>query len=86
MSNLAVAFGLVLVIEGTLWALAPGLGRKFLEAVADSARIESALGGCGSGCGGRADHLARARLTPCTPRTELCFTLRFPLRLRQIEL
>ena len=28
MSNLIVALGLVLVIEGTLWALAPGLGRK----------------------------------------------------------
>jgi uncharacterized protein len=35
MSNLAVALGLVLVIEGALWALAPGLGRKFLEATAD---------------------------------------------------
>jgi uncharacterized protein len=35
MSNLAVAFGLVLVIEGMLWALAPGLGRKFLEATAE---------------------------------------------------
>ncbi len=34
MSNLAVAFGLVLVIEGTLWALAPGLGRRLLEAAA----------------------------------------------------
>jgi uncharacterized protein YjeT (DUF2065 family) len=34
MSNLAVAFGLVLVIEGVLWALAPGVGRKFLEATA----------------------------------------------------
>jgi uncharacterized protein len=34
MSNLAVAVGLVLVIEGSLWALAPGLGRKFLEAAA----------------------------------------------------
>ena len=35
MSSLAVAFGLVLVIEGTLWALWPGLGRKFLQATAD---------------------------------------------------
>ena len=34
MSTLVVALGLVLVIEGTLWALAPGLGRKFLEATA----------------------------------------------------
>jgi uncharacterized protein YjeT (DUF2065 family) len=36
MSNLAVAFGLVLVIEGSLWALAPGLGRKLLEAAAET--------------------------------------------------
>jgi len=35
MSSLAVAFGLVLVIEGTLWALSPGLGRKFLQATTD---------------------------------------------------
>jgi len=36
MSNLAIAFGLVLVIEGTLWALAPGLGRRLLEAAAQT--------------------------------------------------
>ncbi|MFO7476861.1 MAG: DUF2065 domain-containing protein [Methyloceanibacter sp.] len=36
MSTLAVAFGLVLVIEGSLWALSPGLGRKFLEVVAET--------------------------------------------------
>jgi uncharacterized protein len=36
MSNLAVAVGLILVIEGSLWALAPGLGRKFLEATANT--------------------------------------------------
>jgi hypothetical protein len=36
MSNLAVAVGLVLVIEGSLWALAPGLGRKFLEVAAET--------------------------------------------------
>jgi uncharacterized protein YjeT (DUF2065 family) len=35
MSDIAVALGLVLVIEGALWALAPGLGRKFLEATAE---------------------------------------------------
>lgn len=29
-----MALGLVLVIEGALWALAPGLGRKFLETTA----------------------------------------------------
>lgn len=34
MRDLAVAFGLVLVIEGLLWAVAPSLGRKLLEATA----------------------------------------------------
>jgi uncharacterized protein YjeT (DUF2065 family) len=34
MSDLTVALGLVLVIEGALWALAPGIGRKMLEATA----------------------------------------------------
>jgi uncharacterized protein len=36
MSNLMVALGLVVVIEGTLWALAPGLGRKLLQAAAET--------------------------------------------------
>jgi uncharacterized protein YjeT (DUF2065 family) len=31
MSDLVVAIGLVLVIEGLLWSLFPGLGRKLLE-------------------------------------------------------
>jgi len=34
MSDLAVAMGLVLVIEGLLWSLAPGLGRRLLDATA----------------------------------------------------
>ena len=34
MSDLAVALGLVLVIEGSLWALSPGIGRKLLQASA----------------------------------------------------
>ncbi len=34
MSDLAVAFGLVLVIEGLLWALSPALGRQLLAAAA----------------------------------------------------
>jgi len=34
MSDLIVAIGLVLVIEGLLWSLFPGLGRKLLEASA----------------------------------------------------
>ncbi len=35
MDDLAVAIGLVLVIEGLLWALAPRVGRKLLAATAD---------------------------------------------------
>jgi uncharacterized protein YjeT (DUF2065 family) len=45
MSTLAVAFGLVLVIEGTLWALAPGVGRRFLEATADMPESNLRLAG-----------------------------------------
>ena len=36
MSDLVVALGLVLVIEGLLWSLFPGLGRKLLEASAST--------------------------------------------------
>ncbi|HEX5932461.1 MAG TPA: DUF2065 domain-containing protein [Methyloceanibacter sp.] len=36
MSNIVVALGLVLVIEGTLWALAPGLGRRLLQTAAET--------------------------------------------------
>ncbi|MFQ5625076.1 MAG: DUF2065 domain-containing protein [Methyloligellaceae bacterium] len=32
MDDLLVAAGLVLVIEGLLWALAPGFGRRMLDA------------------------------------------------------
>jgi uncharacterized protein YjeT (DUF2065 family) len=35
MTDLTVAIGLVLVIEGLLWALAPRVGRKLLDATAD---------------------------------------------------
>jgi uncharacterized protein len=45
MSSLVVALGLVLVIEGSLWALAPGLGRKFLEATADMPESSLRLAG-----------------------------------------
>jgi uncharacterized protein len=34
MNDFAVALGLVLVIEGSLWALAPRFGRKMLDATA----------------------------------------------------
>jgi uncharacterized protein len=47
MSDLIVAFGLVLVIEGLLWSLWPGLGRKLLEVSAaapeSSLRLAGAL-------------------------------------------
>ncbi len=45
MSTLVVALGLVLVIEGSLWALAPGLGRRFLEATADMPESSLRLAG-----------------------------------------
>lgn len=47
MDDLAVAIGLVLVIEGLLWALAPRFGRKLLAATAEvpesSLRLAGAL-------------------------------------------
>ena len=36
MSDIAVAFGLVLVIEGLLWALAPDAARRMLEMAAET--------------------------------------------------
>jgi uncharacterized protein len=36
MSDLIVAFGLVMVIEGLLWAAAPQLGLKLLATAADT--------------------------------------------------
>jgi len=45
MSNLAVALGLVLVIEGSLWALAPGLGRRLLEVAAETPELNLRLVG-----------------------------------------
>lgn len=46
MSDLVVAFGLVLVIEGLIWALLPSLGISILESVsqmpAQSLRIAGA--------------------------------------------
>lgn len=47
MDDLAVAIGLVLVIEGLLWALLPRFGRRLLEATAKtpepSLRVAGAL-------------------------------------------
>jgi uncharacterized protein YjeT (DUF2065 family) len=45
MSDLAVALGLVLVIEGSLWALAPRFGRKMLEATAEVPETQLRLAG-----------------------------------------
>lgn len=36
MSDLLVGIGLVLVIEGLLWAMAPGMAMRMLEAAAQS--------------------------------------------------
>lgn len=36
MNDLIVAVGLVLVIEGSLWALSPAFGRKVLQATANT--------------------------------------------------
>lgn len=46
MSDLVVALGLVLVIEGVLWALAPRLGMKLLRAAAETP--DSVLRTCGA--------------------------------------
>jgi uncharacterized protein YjeT (DUF2065 family) len=45
MSDLLVAFGLVLVIEGLLWSLWPGLGRKLLEAASETPESTLRLAG-----------------------------------------
>ena len=45
MGDLAVAFGLVLVIEGSLWALVPGFGRKLLEAAGTMPESQLRLAG-----------------------------------------
>lgn len=36
MAEFGVAIGLVLVIEGLIWALAPHFGRKLLEAASET--------------------------------------------------
>lgn len=36
MSEIVVAFGLVLVIEGVLWALLPGMAQGLLRAAAET--------------------------------------------------
>jgi uncharacterized protein YjeT (DUF2065 family) len=45
MSDLLVALGLVLVIEGLLWSLWPGLGRKLLEVASETPETSLRLAG-----------------------------------------
>jgi uncharacterized protein YjeT (DUF2065 family) len=45
MSDLLVAFGLVLVIEGLLWSLWPGLGRRLLEVASETPETSLRLAG-----------------------------------------
>ena len=45
MSDLVVAFGLVLVIEGVLWAAFPFLGLKLLQTAAEMPEQSLRLGG-----------------------------------------
>ena len=45
MDDLLVAAGLVLVIEGLLWALAPRLGRRLLEAASETPESSLRLAG-----------------------------------------
>ena len=45
MSDLLVAFGLILVIEGLLWAAAPHLGLRMLAAAAQTPEQVLRLGG-----------------------------------------
>jgi uncharacterized protein YjeT (DUF2065 family) len=45
MSDLLVGLGLVLVIEGLLWSLWPGLGRKLLEAASQTPESTLRLAG-----------------------------------------
>ena len=52
MSTLVVALGLVLVIEGALWALPPGLGRKFLEATAEMPESTLRMAGAAAAASG----------------------------------
>ncbi|HEX4894416.1 MAG TPA: DUF2065 domain-containing protein [Hyphomicrobiaceae bacterium] len=35
MDDILVAVGLVLVVEGLIWAISPGLARRMLEAIAN---------------------------------------------------
>lgn len=48
MVDLLVAVGLVLVIEGLLWALAPGFGRRMLDAASQMPESSLRMAGAGA--------------------------------------
>jgi len=48
MGDLLVAAGLVLVIEGLLWALAPGFGRRMLDAASQMPDSSLRIAGAGA--------------------------------------
>ncbi len=48
MNDLLVAAGLVLVIEGLLWALAPGFGRRMLDAASQMPDSSLRIAGAGA--------------------------------------
>lgn len=52
MDDLAVAIGLVLVIEGLVWALVPRLGRRLLEASSETPESSLRLAGTLAVAGG----------------------------------
>lgn len=45
MNDIIVALGLVLVIEGMIWALTPNMGRRFLETASHMPEAELRLAG-----------------------------------------
>lgn len=52
MQDLIVAIGLVLVIEGLVWALAPGMGRRLLEIAAETPKGSLQTAGWAAVCAG----------------------------------
>ena len=71
MSDLVVAIGLVLVIEGLLWSLFPGVGRKLLAVTAGTPESSLRMAGRCRRCTWRGRRLARARLGYALARATL---------------
>ena len=63
MNDLIVGFGLVLVIEGLLWALAPHLAMRFLEGASATPKSGSVYCGVDGGRHRGRPRLAYPRLT-----------------------